>query len=364
MPRISELHYSSAYAQASGVAEFVEVALGPDEDPAGLSLGLYGADGVQKFAVALSAPGVRMTVDPNTGDHLYTVSADTFSFPIAFRAIALVDTTPEGAVIEFIGVGADVAPLTALNGVASGSISTNLSVPGDPNDGAFSLRFSPGIPGHVTQGEVSDGITGAICFCPGTRILTPTGALPVEALGPGDVVLTRDNGARPVRWAGRWTGPGRGRLAPVRLAKGAFGARRPLLVSPQHRLLLTGPHVTLLTGEGEAFVAARHFAGDPGITTTEVPRITYHHLMFDQHEVIWAEGVACESFLVGPGSLGAMTPAMRAEFTTLFPALVAGIADPAHGLQGHPVVEGPGTLARPELRRWEIAGLGLCPSAA
>jgi len=45
MARISELHYSNAYASASGVAEFVEVALAPGEDPADFTVSFYDADG-------------------------------------------------------------------------------------------------------------------------------------------------------------------------------------------------------------------------------------------------------------------------------------------------------------------------------
>ncbi|WP_200306304.1 Hint domain-containing protein, partial [Paracraurococcus ruber] len=44
-----------------------------------------------------------------------------------------------------------------------------------------------------------------ICFYPGTRIRTPDGEAAVETLAIGDLVLTADGQARPVRWVGRQT---------------------------------------------------------------------------------------------------------------------------------------------------------------
>jgi hypothetical protein len=47
-----------------------------------------------------------------------------------------------------------------------------------------------------------------VCFVAGTLIATPSGAVPVERLRPGDLVATWDEGAQPVRWVthtpGRW----------------------------------------------------------------------------------------------------------------------------------------------------------------
>ncbi|HLQ19262.1 MAG TPA: Hint domain-containing protein, partial [Tabrizicola sp.] len=42
-----------------------------------------------------------------------------------------------------------------------------------------------------------------VCFTAGTQIITDRGAVAVEALAAGDLVLTRDNGMQPLRWVGR-----------------------------------------------------------------------------------------------------------------------------------------------------------------
>jgi hypothetical protein len=147
-----------------------------------------------------------------------------------------------------------------------------------------------------------------ICFTPGTLISTPGGALPVEALRPGDAVLTRDNGPQRLRWIGRRhvTGsrlaaePG---LAPIFLAPGALGPDVPLpglTLSPDHRILLTGPAADALFGTPEVLVAARDLVDDDRVRVLRAaPSVTYLHLMLDRHEILWANGVASDSFHPG-----------------------------------------------------------------
>jgi hypothetical protein len=93
------------------------------------------------------------------------------------------------------------------------------------------------------------------CFAAGTRVLTEAGEVPVEALRPGmrAVSLTR-RCATPIVWVA-WQ---RSRIAPVRIAAGAFGAdapHRPLLLSPDHAVLVDGvliPVRTLVNGSTRA----------------------------------------------------------------------------------------------------------------
>ncbi len=184
-------------------------------------------------------------------------------------------------------------------------------------------------PGSSGQADIPSGdYAFPVCFTPGTSIAVPSGVRAVEALGVGDLVLTRDRGARPVRWIGRTeVAPDkvatRPAFAPVRIAKGALGAGLPardLLVSQQHRVLLTGWKAELLFGEREVLVAARHLVGRPGIELeTTGAGVSYLHLMFDVHEIIWANGALAESFRPGPAALAAMDDATRASFLETFP---------------------------------------------
>lgn len=165
-------------------------------------------------------------------------------------------------------------------------------------------------------------IENIICFTPGARIATPQGARPVESLRVGDLVVTRDHGLRPIRWIGSRTVAATGRFAPVRLRPGTVaGLTRDILVSPQHRFLFRGYRAELLFGQSEVLVAATHLVDDRAVTRAEGGTVTYIHLLFDQHEIIYAEGAATESFHPGEIGLGAVTAAAREEIFALFPEL-------------------------------------------
>ncbi|MDP2738381.1 MAG: Hint domain-containing protein [Pseudorhodobacter sp.] len=161
---------------------------------------------------------------------------------------------------------------------------------------------------------------GPPCFTPGTMIRTPSGERAVESLRPGDLVVTRDHGAQPLRWCGSRTVSGLGRFAPIRFAPGVLGNSRALLVSPQHRMLLGGWRAELLFGQDEVLVAARHLVDGGRVQVQPVAEVTYLHLLFDRHEIIEAEGVPSESFHPGDAIL-AGDAELRAEILALFPEL-------------------------------------------
>ena len=179
-----------------------------------------------------------------------------------------------------------------------------------------------------------------ICFKAGTRITTPKGPRRIEELRPGDLVITRDNGVQPIRWCGRRQVSGTGDFAPIRFAPGTVGNARPLLVSPQHRMLLRSSNVNLLFNTAEAFVAARHMVNGKSIRVVEKPSIDYVHILFDQHEIIFAEGAESESFHPGRHGLNGIMEHAREELFAIFPELRS---DP----------ESYGDTARPCLREYE-----------
>ncbi|MDF1669127.1 MAG: Hint domain-containing protein [Roseovarius sp.] len=164
-------------------------------------------------------------------------------------------------------------------------------------------------------------IENIICFTPGTMILTETGERPVESLKPGDMVMTRDHGAQPLRWVGTSQVPGRGKFAPVHISPHVIGARRSLLVSPQHRVLFEGYDCQLYFGTDEVLAAATHLEDGVNVLRAPCPLVTYIHLMFDTHEVIYAEGAATESFFAGDIGIAAIFGHAREDLFTAFPAL-------------------------------------------
>ncbi|MEM1162778.1 MAG: Hint domain-containing protein [Pseudomonadota bacterium] len=169
------------------------------------------------------------------------------------------------------------------------------------------------------------------CFAPGTLIGTTRGPTPVELLRPGDLLETADNGLKPLLWAARHEvefGPNcpRGdRDKPILIAAGALGwglPKRDLIVSPQHRMVLSGGDVAESFGEGEVFAIAKALTGLDGVRVMKGKRqITYYALLLDRHEVIFAEGAPTESFRPGPVALGSFTPQHRAQIIGLYPGL-------------------------------------------
>lgn len=186
-----------------------------------------------------------------------------------------------------------------------------------------SAGFSPTFVRHI----------GAPCFVAGTLIATEAGPRPVESLKVGDLVLTRDHGAQPVRWIGRTRIEGlslarNARLRPIRLGAGTLGANLPdadLLVSPQHRVLVRSRIAQTMYGTDEVLVAARQLTELEGIAVAEdLAAVDYVHVMFDRHEIVLSNGAETESLYAGPVALEGIGAAARAELLEIFPELAEG----------------------------------------
>ena len=138
-----------------------------------------------------------------------------------------------------------------------------------------------------------------VSFTRGTRITLATGQqCPIEDLNPGDKVLTRDDGVQPIRWIGQSTQRATGAFAPIRIASGALNNADDLLVSPDHRLLIYQRSDQLGTGRPELLVKAKHLVNGSTVTVHKGGFVDYFQLVFDEHQIIFAEGIAAESMLV------------------------------------------------------------------
>jgi hypothetical protein len=47
--------------------------------------------------------------------------------------------------------------------------------------------------------------------------------------------------------------------------------------------------------------------------------VEYFHLLFEEHQIVYAEGAASESLFTGPEALKVVSPAVRAEIIGIFP---------------------------------------------
>lgn len=144
-------------------------------------------------------------------------------------------------------------------------------------------------------------------FTRGTRITMATGAqVPVEALRPGDMVLTRDDGPQPLRWIGHATMRAIGDFAPVRIKAGALNNEGDLLVSPDHRLFVYQRDDALGAGRREVLVRARHLVNGDSVRIETGGFVDYVQLLFDRHQIIYAEGIAAETLLLDPRTRSAL----------------------------------------------------------
>ncbi|WP_425101264.1 Hint domain-containing protein [Tropicibacter sp. S64] len=249
-------------------------------------------------------------------------------------------------VIRIVSTGEAPGVITINGSTAGQTLGDTLDLNGLADRSTLVITDNTGgeLTGTVTllDGTVVNfsNIDSVICFTPGTRILTDTGPRPVETLRVGDLVMTRDDGLQPLVWTGARRMLARGDNAPVSIAPHLFGGVRPLVVSPQHRMLIESPAAELLFGAREVFAAARHLVDGDTVRRAADGEVTYHHLLLPRHAVIYAEGMATESFFAGPGGLEALDAASR---ESLFAALPGLRSDPGSY----------GTTARACLRGFE-----------
>lgn len=175
-----------------------------------------------------------------------------------------------------------------------------------------------------------NGVTDPPCFTTGTLIETPAGARPVETLRTGDLVLTRDDGAQAIRWIGMSRigvivgSPFAAKLCPILIRAGALGPGVPqsdLMVSPQHRILVEGPNVSLLFGETEMLCPVHHLVDGRDIVQVETNIVVYYHMLFDRHQVVISNGCATESFFPGRLGLQGFSNVTREALFSAFPDL-------------------------------------------
>lgn len=166
-----------------------------------------------------------------------------------------------------------------------------------------------------------------ICVVRGTMVRTERGIRAVEDIAAGDRVITRDHGVQMVKWTGARRFAAKGSCAPVCFGTGALGNTAPLMVSQQHRMLVTGWQAELLFGEDEVLVPAVHLLNDTNVRLRVGGTVHYHHLLLERHAVIETNGAWSESFHPGEQALSAVLPGAYDELVELFPELADRAAD-------------------------------------
>jgi hypothetical protein len=287
--------------------------------------------------------GIADVTDANY-DSTVLIAADS----VQTTLVAMDDTTtlfPDGSRIldllaNDVNGTSGTLTITHLNGqaVAAGDIVTlnsgqqiqlnadgTVTVLGDGDTEVFNFTYDvASSTGQTDVGFVT--VDSVPCFVAGTRIRTPEGEVAVEELRPGDLVLTKDEGAQPLRWIGTRRVAATAAFAPIAIAPDTFGRHGALRLSPLHRVLIRDSLAELLFGEGEVLVAARDLVNDRTVRRIEGGEVDYVHLLFDRHQLIWSEGLLTESFLPGPQTARSFEAGIVAEICALFPEI-----DPATG---------------------------------
>ncbi|SHG79969.1 Hint domain-containing protein [Cognatiyoonia sediminum] len=138
-----------------------------------------------------------------------------------------------------------------------------------------------------------------VSFSKGTHITMGNGAqVPIEDLKVGDRVLTRDEGPQPIRWIGQTTIRATGDFAPILITKGALHNANDLLVSPDHRLFVYQRQDKLGTGRSDVLVKVGNLVDGERVIQQPGGYVDYFQLLFDSHQIIYAEGIAAESLLI------------------------------------------------------------------
>lgn len=136
------------------------------------------------------------------------------------------------------------------------------------------------------------------CFTPACLIETDRGMVSAADLEPGDLVRTRDNGFQPLREILSRTMLAHGPAAPVHISKGALGTTSDLVVSQHHGICLSDWRCALYFGAEEVLVSAVHLVNGSTVRIREGGAVTYIHLVFDRHEILYSAGIPTESLLV------------------------------------------------------------------
>ncbi len=306
--------------------------------------------------------GIADVVDSNYDSSLL-IAGDSVQTVLIARdddvTIGIGGTKTVDVLANDYNAAAGTLTITQINGVAV-TVGSTVTLPTGQvvtlnADGTFTIQtdldaetvsFTYKIQNSAGQTDVGFVTVDTVpCFVAGTLIRTPVGDVAVESLHPGDLVVTVDDGPQPIRWIGQREVCGLGKLAPIRFEPGALGDHGALLLSPQHRVMIRDTFAELMFGETEVLVAAKDLVNDCSIRPQDCESVTYVHILFDRHQVVWSEGLATESFLPGPQTTKSFDAAVIDEISLIFPEL-----DPQTG-------SGYGPAARRGLRNFEAVAL-------
>ncbi|WP_253944114.1 Hint domain-containing protein [Pseudogemmobacter hezensis] len=162
----------------------------------------------------------------------------------------------------------------------------------------------------------------SLSFARGTRISLASGQMvAIETLTPGMKLLTRDHGPQELRHIGQASLRAVGAFAPVVIPAGTLGNSADLIVSQHHRMFLYQRRKLAEVPTSEVLVQARHLVDDETVFIREGGVTDWFSLIFDHHEIIYAEGIPVESLMVNDATISRLPPEYASELRRQFPGL-------------------------------------------
>jgi len=320
-PFLSEIKYLGGAS-----LDFIEVAVDIGADVSDLVLTIYNSNGTIRSSSNLSV----LTPTTVNGKDVYLIEngdATNFNGVALSNAVAL---SENGTVYSFVSFNDTVGGVTATEGPANGLTSDEIGSAG----AGSSLETDDGGTSYFTQ--TNPNPDSVPCLTTGAQIDTIRGLVKVEDLKAGALVHTFDKTYKPLRRVfkravGKAELEQNPKLYPVRISAGALGPGLPsedLLVSRQHRMVVSSPIAKRMFGSTDVLVAANKLTSLSGIyVDTSVSSVEYFHLLFDAHEIIFADGAPTESLFLGAEAVNALPERILSEIREIFPDLIMPLND-------------------------------------
>lgn len=157
----------------------------------------------------------------------------------------------------------------------------------------------------------------------GTHVMTARGEVLVERLQVGDRVITRDHGMQTVRYVGSEKMTVTDENAPILFRKGAIKNARDLIVSADHRMVVKGAEAMMLYGVKEVLIPAQKLVNGETILRAIGGEVEFFQIVTNQHEVIYCEAAASESFMPDENGIDTLSPENKADVFKAFPTLAS-----------------------------------------
>ncbi len=156
-------------------------------------------------------------------------------------------------------------------------------------------------------------------ICQNTHIMTINGEIRIENLKAGDMIVTRDRGLQPLLWVGKVT-PTQPRKA-VYFSKNSINNSRDMLLCPNQLVALKGSKALLHYGQREVLIAAHTFVNGDTIRYADTCQQPFFQLLLKNHQVIYAEAAAMESYLPSVQNLALLAPDQKQQLFKALPCL-------------------------------------------